>query len=219
MAVITVSRQFGSGGDEIAAQVCELLAYRYFDKRRMVQVAAEVGLSEHEIVDFSEERYEVRSFFSRLFRAGTVARVPTWQEDKTGQKTLSLRELDAAQCVDLVRHAILAAHKMGNIVIVGRGGQAILQGEPDVIHIRVIAPMDKRIDFLHQQGMTGMAEIKLKINQQDRATAEYLEKFFNVQCDNPALYHLVINTGKLEIEAAAQMIASMARHLEAAPTT
>jgi cytidylate kinase len=55
MAVITISRQYGSPGNEIAVRVCEILGYHYFDKRLMAQVASEVGLSEQEIVDFSEE--------------------------------------------------------------------------------------------------------------------------------------------------------------------
>ena len=55
MAVVTVSRQFGSGGTRIAARVCELLAYRYLDKVLMTQVAAEAGLSGKELVDFSQD--------------------------------------------------------------------------------------------------------------------------------------------------------------------
>jgi cytidylate kinase len=217
MAVITFSRQVASGGDEIAARVCDLLGYRYFDKRIMLEVAAEVGLSEQEIVDFSEERYEVRNFLSRLFRAApsSVATVPVWQEDASGQRTLTLRQLDAEQSVNLVRHTILAAYGIGNIVIVGRGGQVILSNRPDVLHVRVISPMSERIKYLQRQGHTGIAEIKLKINQQDRATAEYLSRFYGVQVDDPALYHLVINTGRMDIESAAGMIVSAAQKLPA----
>ena len=66
MAVITISRQAGSSGnEEIATRVAELLGYRYFDKRLMAKVAAEVGLSENEVVDFSEENYKVVSFLVR----------------------------------------------------------------------------------------------------------------------------------------------------------
>lgn len=61
MAVITISRPYGSGGDEIAVRVCEMLGYRYFDKRWMAQVAPEVGLNEGEIVDFSEDQHRPRA--------------------------------------------------------------------------------------------------------------------------------------------------------------
>ena len=70
MTVITISRQYGSGGDEVALRVCEMLEYRYFDKMLMRQVASEVGFSAGEIVDFSEDNYKVRSFLDRLFGSG-----------------------------------------------------------------------------------------------------------------------------------------------------
>jgi cytidylate kinase len=53
----------------------------------------------------------------------------------------------------------------------------------------------------------------LKINQQDRATAEYLSRFYDVQVDDPALYHLVINTGRMDIETAVRVIATAAQKL------
>jgi cytidylate kinase len=216
MAVITFSRQLGSAGDEIARQVCELLDYRYFDKQLMVEVAAEVGLSEQEVIDFSEERYEVRSFLSRLFRAGAgpVARIAVQQQDDTGKETLTMRELDAAECVELVRYTVLAAYETGNIVIVGRGGQAILHGKPHVLHVRVIAPQAVRIERMRQRGIAGISKIKYLLERQDRASAAYLERFYAIQWDDPAHYHLVINTDKLDVDLAAQMIAGVARQLD-----
>ena len=55
MAVITISREVGSGGDQIARRLCELLGYRHFDKTLMAQVAKEQGVSDTEVVDFSED--------------------------------------------------------------------------------------------------------------------------------------------------------------------
>lgn len=220
MAVITLSRQYASGGDEIAARLCELLDYRYFDKRLMVEVAAEVGLSQAEIVDFSEEKYKVRSFFSRLLRAGPgpIATVSVWQEDKTGTKTLNARQLDEEECVALVRHTVQIAYKQGNVVIVGRGGQAILRDKPDALHVRVIASIPSRIKRMQQRGVVGIADIKTTLAQQDRATAAYLKRFYDVQWDDLSLYDLVINTDKIDVETSAQIIASAVQHFQAAPT-
>ena len=83
MAAITISRQIGSGGDSIAARVCEILEYQYFDKRLMTQVAEEVGLSERELVDYSEDNYTVQNFMDRLLRPGprTIARIPIEREE------------------------------------------------------------------------------------------------------------------------------------------
>lgn len=219
MAVITLSRQVGSGGDEIAQRVCELLHYNYFDKRLMVQTAAEVGLSEQEVIDFSEDRHEVRSFFTRLFRqGGPVARVAVRERDAEGRETLSERELDAAECVDLVRVSVQTAYKAGRIVIVGRGGQAILQNQPGVFHVRVIAPTERRIERLRSQGIIGISDITATITTKDRASADYLKRFYGVDLEDLMLYHMVINTGKTDIETAAQMIVTAAKQIEAPAT-
>jgi cytidylate kinase len=220
MAVITISRQFASGGDEIAARICEILGYTYFDKQLMIKVAGEVGLSASEIVDFSEETHEVRSFLSRLFRAGPdhIARVVSYEHNETtGTDILTERKLDAVECIELVRSTVIAAYKHDNIVIVGRGGQAILQHKPHTLHIRITAPPMERIKYLQHKGMTGIADIKQRIAEQDRVTIDYLSRFHGITWDDPLLYHLVINTGKMEIETAAQTIAALVHQIEPTP--
>jgi cytidylate kinase len=102
MAVITISRQFGSGGDEIAAKVCYMLEYLYFDKQLMLQVAADMGLSEYEVVDFSEDTYKMRGFVDRVLSwrgPRMVARVDTWKQEPTGTVTKEVIELDEANSV------------------------------------------------------------------------------------------------------------------------
>ncbi|MCZ7541037.1 MAG: cytidylate kinase-like family protein [Anaerolineae bacterium] len=87
-------------------------------------------------------------------------------------------------------------------MIVGRGGQAILQDIPNVLHVRVTAPEGARIARLQKIEGLGVEAAQQKIARQDRATAEYLGRFFGIRWDDPALYHLVINTGKVGIEGA-----------------
>jgi cytidylate kinase len=219
MAVVTLSRQIGSWGDEIAVRTCEILDYRYFDKQLMLETAAEVGLVEHEVIDFSEDHYEVQDFISKLFRSGprTVKHVIV-REDVHGLiDPLSARVLNEAQCASLVRYTVLMAYETGDIVIVGRGGQAILKDKPGALHVRVIAPPEVRVQRLREQGMAGISDIKTKINQQDRATAEYLDRFFGIKSDDPAHYHLMINTGLMGIEEAAQVIAAAVNQLKSEP--
>src|SRR3989337_1001608 len=85
MTTITISRQYGSGGDEIANRVCDILSYRRFDKRMLVQAAVQSGLSEQEVIDYSEEDYKVRGFLERLFgRSTTIATVRVWEENVSG---------------------------------------------------------------------------------------------------------------------------------------
>jgi cytidylate kinase len=206
MAVVTISRQVGSAGEEIANRVCELLGYQYFDKTLMTRVAAEVGLSEREVIDFSEDDYRVKGFLQRMFGSRVAARVTTRTRDARGAETLTVEQLNEAECVSLVRSTVLAAHKQGDVVIVGRGGQAILQDMPDVFHVRIEAPMEARIRRMQEQEAYSADEAQQRLVRRDQASAEYLRQFFGIRWDDATLYHLVINTGKWEPEAAAQLI-------------
>jgi cytidylate kinase len=215
MAVITISRQYGSGGDEIATRVCAELGYRAFDKLLMAQVASEMGLSEREIVDFSEANYKVRGFLERLFgrrSARVVAETGTWTQDTSGARTVQVEQLDEEWCVRMVRTTIQAAYERGNVLIVGRGGQAILQDKPGVLHVRLHAPLGARVVRIHYQETSGTdAEGGQRAAQdvvadRDRAAAEYLRRFYDVDWADPSLYHMVLDTKKWDIEPAVQLI-------------
>jgi len=148
MAIVTISRQYGSGGDEIATRVCEMLGYRYFDKSLMAQAISEAGLPESEIVDFSEDNY--------------------------------IAVLDEAQSIALVQAALQAVAKQGNVVIVGRGGQAVLKTRPGVLHVRIQAPLEARTQRISQQENSGLFAARETVVKHDQATADYLKRFYGV---------------------------------------
>jgi len=220
MAVITISREVGSGGDEVARRICDVLRYRYFDKQMIIEAAAEVGMAKDHVIDYSEDRYEVLTFLSRLFRVGPrpITRVPVHQQDASGNVTLSEATVNEAQYVELVKNSILTAYGVGDMIIVGRGGQAVLQDRLDVLHVRVIAPVGTRIARLQKLEGLSVEAAQQRIDRQDRATAEYLGRFFGIRWDDSALYHLVVNTGKLGIEGAVQLIVDGVVQLRAAST-
>lgn len=217
MAIITISRQYGSGGDQIALRVCDMLGYRYFDKRLMAQVAAEVGLSPTEVVDFSEENYQVRGFLEQLFRwrrgSRVVAQVGTWTEDPSGTRIREVAALDEGQSIALVRSAIEAAYRHDNVVIVGRGGQAILKERPGVLHVRIEATLEAQSQRLHERENVSLSEARESALKHDRAAADYLKRFYNIEWGNSLLYDLTINTTTLGTEAAAHLIVTAVSYL------
>ena len=208
MAVITISREYGSEGDEIAARICELLGYRYFDKTLMARVASEVGLSETEIVDFSEEQHKVRGFLDRLLgeRREIVSQARVWQEDTRGVRSLQVAELDPVQSITLVQGTIRAAYKQGDVVIVGRGGQAILKDMPGVLHVRVVAPQEARVRRIQEREGLGLEVAQEIAAKRDKASADYLKRFYGVDWSDSLLYHLILNTGRWGIESASRLI-------------
>ena len=219
MAVITISRQVGSGGKEIATRLCEQLGYTFFDKRLMAQVATDVGLSTNDIVDFSEDDYKVKGFFGRLFGRGTrrATEPASGLAEAAPSERLTVEQLDEPRCVEFVRSTVMAAYQRGNVVIIGRGGQAVLRDLPDVLHVRLEAPEGTRIRRLMEQENSSFAHAYQLMLDRDRAAAQYLTEYFGIRWDDPMLYHLIINTGKLELPAAAQVIVTALQALQAVP--
>jgi cytidylate kinase len=218
MAVITISRQFGSGGDEIAERLCHMLNYTYFDKRLLSREAAAVGLSDAEVVDAWEDNYKVGSLFERLFpknveRAAVSPTARNWQEHVAGIVTAEAVKLDFDQAQRFVQRTIEKACDRGEMVIVGRGGQAILKDRPGVLHVRVEAPTVVRVARVQQAERLGVAPAQALIEQKDKAAAEYLRHFHGVDWTDPALYHLIVNAARWDVESAARLIADAAERL------
>jgi len=206
MPVITISREYGSGGVQIAERLCEILGYSYFDKNLMARVAAEMGISQAEVVDFSEDTYRMRSFLERLFgRRRMQTEVPAAAPTAS---SLRVETLSEAAGIDLVKDTILAAYERDNVVIVGRGGQAILRDKPGVLHVRLIAPLGGRALRVKEREGIALAEATDLASSKDQAAVAYLERFFQIDWNNPMLYHLILNTGKWELVDVAQVIIS-----------
>jgi cytidylate kinase len=220
MAVITISRQYASNGNDIAEKICELTGYHLFDRHIIAEAAAEAGLSNAEIVDFSEHNYKVKGFFERLFRGGHLR---IWTEEDDGARTSELIQLSEENALSLVKNAILYAYQRGNTVIVGRAGQAILQEKPDVLHVRVETPIEERIKRVRhhpklvKRDFIGPLEARRAaldiIEESDDASADYLWRFYGLRWSDPMLYHILINTGKFRVNQAARLIIQASQEL------
>ena len=216
MAVITISRLVGSGGDEVARRVCELLGYRYFDKALLAQVAQELGVAETEAVDFSEDTYRMRSFVDALLRrSAPVSTATVWTSTATGEATKVATVLDEETAARFEASAIRSLRERGQVVVVGRGGQAILRGEPNVLHVRIVAGREDRIPRLIQDEHLTRNAANAYMEQRDRASGEYLKRFHNIDWTDPLPYHLIVNTSLFSLEKAAQLIVAALRQMEA----
>lgn len=207
MAVITLSRQYGSAGDQIAARVAVLLGYHIFDKTVMAKMAAEVGLTEQEVVDFSETDYRTKGLLDRLFGVSPrVGETRTWTEDIKGVRKPEVVKLSDTQAATMVRGIIEAAYKHGDMIIIGRGGQAVLKDCPGVLHVRVEAPLEQRIERIAKEESVEPLRAEWLIDDRDRAAREYVRRFHGIDPNDPMHYHLLINGGLLDVETAAQVI-------------
>jgi cytidylate kinase len=202
-----MSRQIGSGAEEIADRLREELGLVAFDRRLMAQVAQEIGLAEGEIVDYSEDQYELRSFLDTLILlTHPLTELSSQTGDTQGDYEREMLGLDEEWAIELIRVTIGVAYQRDNVLIIGRGGQAILGDKPDVLHTRIVAPLESRVQRLQSQHQITPEQAQHLIDDRDQATVEYLSTFHHMDVDDPTLYHLVLNTGRLGLDDCVELI-------------
>jgi cytidylate kinase len=105
-----------------------------------------------------------------------------------------------------VRELIEELARDDNVLIVGRGGQALLHGWPNTLHIRIIAPQDVRVERLvGRHGISAEAALA-QIRASDRRRKRFVERAYHVDWADPSLYDLVINTASLDVARSAGLI-------------
>jgi cytidylate kinase len=215
MSVITISREYGCGGDEVVGRVCEILGYRSFNKYSISESYRSLGFSIQDFTDFTEDEHKVQSFFERFFMSLGKAQVIA--DDPYYTQTLQQMDIGEESSLPLVQKAVIQAYDIGNFVIVGRGGQVLLRDKPGALHVRLIAPIEDRIQRVknelkrNQQDYDASIDIRRNaqnlIEKRDNASADYIKRYYDCRWDDPSLYHIVINTGKINAESAAWIIA------------
>jgi cytidylate kinase len=119
----------------------------------------------------------------------------------------------AEAIVQQTTETILKLAGLGNVILIGRGGTMITARLPRVLHVRLVAPLEKRIDHAHQfYSMTRNEAHKFCLSQ-DRARERYLKKYFNADINDPLLYHLTINTDRVGYDGTAKLIGDAVLHL------
>jgi len=202
MGVITISRQLGSGGDEIAGLVCEQLGYQRFDKKTMAQIGAELGMT-GAIVDRAAASTQIgpRSLIERWFGnyENPLGDPSSWTFGARSDARVGLSVVD-------LRKLIEAGYEKGNVIIVGRGGMAALQDKPDVLHVRIVAPPEVRIKRVQQREGITEEEARQRVDWRDRTDVEWIKRYFDLDSHEPGLYDLVINTRNITPAVAVEMI-------------
>src|SRR5512144_1699830 len=142
MAVISLSRQVGSGGHEIGQLVSKCLSYQLLDRRLMSKLGSDAGIIQvGQLVDLSAERHHVAGTFERGASMSTynVLDIRAYEASGLGAEDRSAQ---------IVNNILLIAYERGNIVVEGRGGQGLLHNKPDVLQVRVVAPVEQRVKYL-----------------------------------------------------------------------
>jgi len=178
MAIITISREMGSGGIPIAHKVAEKLGYLLIDGETITEAAEAYGLSP-EAVEQADEK-------------------PPHFVDT----------LDSKQFLDLhlIELIILEAALKGNVVIYGRGGQDLLQEISSVLRTRIIAPFEDRVERWSEREWLDPDRARYLVRKSDQQRAGFIKYYFDRDWENSVHYDLTINTQRLSEEMAVQVI-------------
>lgn len=220
MAVITISREYGSRGEEIAQQVANQIGYSYFDKEILTDVAREVDTTEDKIsVHDEKDEHGFRAFLKNLFAPNSPAFAhypyyPGIAIDVSDGFVDRRMELDANQVISSFRHVVEHLWERGNVIIVGRGGQKILAGKPDTLHLSFIGKIGVRAKTVMAEEHVTYEEALEKIQTIDEQRSHYLKHYYDVYWENPRLYHLTINTSLISVENAAKVIVAMVHQMK-----
>ncbi len=195
--IITISREFGSGGREIGKRLADELNYAYYDREIISAIAKETGLEEDYINDISERRIYPYAFqFAKSFSMYTP-----FQSNQT--------DILVAQQKILKEIA-----KKGNCVIVGRGANTILK-DYNPINLFVYADMKSKINRCREKGNEDEKltdkELANKITQIDKNRKDYHKIISNLEWGVKENYHLCINTSNLEIK---KIISPLAEYIK-----
>ena len=185
--VLTVSREFGSGGLTIATIVARWLGWKVLD-REIINAIAQRAKVDPSVVSHYDER--VASWLRRI-NEEAVRSVAT----ALGQPLRETDVFDARMMRELTCKIVEEAYAAGNCVIVGRGSQCILERRPDVFHAFVYAPMKERVDRMcARMALEASANMEQRIRAIDEVRAKYLLQHFGKHWGSFQLYELMVRS-------------------------
>lgn len=188
--IITIGRQFGSGGREFGKKLAEQLHIAYYDKELLNKAAAGSGLAN----DFLEY-YDEKTTSSLLF---TLATSPAFMSDMIGNRWGDMAE-------KATREAILDVAK-DSCVIVGRHADYTLRQEKHLLRIFVTSDKESRISRVMKRDVVTMEEAERKIQQMDKARANSYSYHTGMKWGAADHYDLCLNLSKIGIEKAVKMV-------------
>lgn len=201
MTVVTISRELGSRGTQIAEEVARVLDTTCVDKEVLAEMAKHAGV-DVEVIAESEERLMSRPML-----------VSSEMKSLFAARKRSSNTLSEADYIKLMSEAIRTLADQQSNVFIGRGAQLILEERPDVLRVHLYAPLDiraRRIQRRRDLDQLGVA--KRIVQQSDEQRQKWYSRFFaGTDWKNSRHYHLMIDTSWVSVELATQIIANAAQ--------
>lgn len=202
--IITISRMFGSGGSDVAARVAGALGWTLLDNAVVGAVAERLGITAAEVSSRDER---VPSLVERIAESMSMSTpefgVPT--------ADVSLTETAENRIVDVTKRVMEEAVQQGNAVLVGRGAQALLADRPDALHVFCYAPKTFLVEYAITYRGLSPANADHEVDKRNKQREQYVKRNFGRDWRAFDNYHLCVDTGRLGIAGAADLVVAAAR--------
>jgi len=182
--IVTIEREYGCGGGEIAQQLAEHLGWKLWDQLLTEEIARLANCPKAE-VECREERND--PLYYRLFKSFLRG---SYEGSINAHK---LKLVDSECIIKFTERVVLRAAETGNCVMVGRGSQHFLRDREDTLRLFLYAPREDKVRRLLARGKNE-AEAHELVDTVDRERADFIAKYFGVEWPNRSVYHAMINT-------------------------
>lgn len=195
--VITIARQFGSGGRKIGCKLAEKLEIAYYDKNLINIVAKESGL-DPEVIEGMDEKSTSSLLYSLSIGAAAV-----YDNGFRIEPQLPLNDR-----LFLAQHDVIRKISAKPCVIVGRCADYILSGRKDIVRLFIYADMDKRVEYAINEYDVNPKKAQSVVTKTDKSRANYYNFYASGKWGDPNNYDLCINSGILGIDGSVELIIS-----------
>jgi cytidylate kinase len=205
--IITVEREYGSGGGEIAESLATKLGWKLWDQL-LTEEIARLANCPKAVVEGREERTD--PLYYRLFKSFLRG---SYEGSLNAHK---LNVVDSESILKITELVVQHAAKTGNSVIVGRGSQHFLRNRSDTLRVFLYAPRENKVRRLLARGKNER-EAEQLVDTVDRERSDFIQKYFHVEWPDRAIYHTMINTA-IGDDAVVHMILDFMKTVDARVT-
>ena len=235
MVVITVSGSLASGAREVAQAVAGKLSLDYVDHEIIIEAAQALGVSVTAVELHDERRSTMgerlasvmRTLMERSAAAGTADPLSgggletvlsrSYGEAAELAAAAQIGQMDDDSYIRTLKSVIKGIAARGNVVILGRGSQAILHNDPQTLHVWVAAAREWRIENLMERDSISQHDADKRLTKSDKDREAFHRHYFKIEPNNPHLYDMGLNAARISTRVAAEMVAIAAHEMAPKP--
>ncbi len=234
MKALTITRQVGSWGDYIGVEVAKKMSFRYMDREIIVEAAREAGISESSFDGLEKQKGMVGRLMEAIIKRSSVPAIPSqalrhselyslvgkddrvqslvkegFSHREAARHVLAMRFPESRKGIDhlsLIKAVVLEWARKGNVVLAGSGSQMLLKDIPGILHVLIVAPTENRVKAIMEQEGVSMRIAETRVVENDQARSVHFRKHHNVDWMDCRLYDLIVNTGRIPVPLATDII-------------